>query len=80
MLTLRPSCKSLVASSSLMSGLCLSLNSGLANCCPNPAQNGQHMFRYAFHKESHTMGTVSGFGMFPSSCSRSATTGKNILA
>ena len=38
MFTLRPSCKSLTASSSLMSGLCLSLNSGLASCCPNPVQ------------------------------------------
>ena len=52
-LTRRPSCKSLVASSSLMSGLCLSLNSGLANCCPNPVREGHHNQLTAVQRASH---------------------------
>ena len=36
-LTLRASCMSSVASASLMSGLCFSLNNGRANMLPKPA-------------------------------------------
>lgn len=51
-LTRKPSCSSCVASSSLMSGWCLSRNSGRASICPKPAQKDRpHMPVFECHQE-----------------------------